>query len=155
MRREPKATEGAHKQGRNAPDVQRVTGSHQNWRRGETRAGAALKETTKHTGKGNSNGPTGEQRGPAARKTQNKQQQPHRKEVQHKSAVARRDPPSSMAINHHSRRQPACAARQPPRGPKPKQAVKTAQKQSVPKASHRAQGKGEGRKAKRVRSPLV
>ena len=47
---EPQQTEG-------------VTGSHRNWQRGETREGAALKETTKHTGKGNSKGPTREQRG--------------------------------------------------------------------------------------------
>ena len=43
---------------------------HQNWRRGETREGATLKETTMHTGKGNNKGPTRERRGPAAPKTQ-------------------------------------------------------------------------------------
>ena len=53
-----------------------ITGSHQNWRSGETREGAALKETTKHTGNGNSKGPTREQRGPAAPKTQTSNSNP-------------------------------------------------------------------------------
>ena len=35
-----------------------VTGSHQNWRRGEARGGAAQKTTTRHSGQGNSKGPT-------------------------------------------------------------------------------------------------
>ena len=46
-----------------------VTGSHSNLQRGETREGAAQKETMKNSGKGNSKGPTREQRGPVAPKT--------------------------------------------------------------------------------------
>ena len=116
-----------------------VTGSHQNWRRGETREGAALKETTKHSGKGNSKGPLSEQRGPAAPKTQTSNSNPGvavgpMQGGEHRSAMARQTPPSSRANNHQARGRPACAARQPPRVPKPKQAVKTAQKQSGPKA---------------------
>ena len=45
-----------------------VTGSYQSCRRGETRGGAAQKETTKRSGKGNSKGPTCEQWGPATPK---------------------------------------------------------------------------------------
>ena len=53
-----------------------VTGSHQNWRRWETRERAALKETTKHSGKGTSKGPAREQWGPAAPKIQTSNSNP-------------------------------------------------------------------------------
>lgn len=43
-----------------------VTGSYRNWQRGETRDGAAQKDTTKHSGKGSSEGPMREQQGPLA-----------------------------------------------------------------------------------------